>query len=108
MSTVIGALRVQGAVWHSVLTGDPDVSLTPPMSAWVQAGSAMARAARTLSVTILRRFWPVLVIAIAALAGPLYLVIANLSGAAQTYGTPPGARPRSGASPGCRPCRRAP
>jgi hypothetical protein len=85
MNTVIGALRVQGAVWHSVLTGDPDVSLTPAIGAWVQAGSAMARAARTLCVTILRRFWPVLVIALAALAGLLYLVIANLSGAAQVW-----------------------
>ena len=43
-TTVISALRVQGAVWHSVLTADPDVSLNPAMGAWVQAGSAMARA----------------------------------------------------------------
>lgn len=85
MTTIVSALRVQGAVWHSVLTGDPDVSLNPPMSAWVQAGSAMARAARTLCLTILRRFWPVLVIAVAALVGLLYLVIANLSGVAQVW-----------------------
>jgi hypothetical protein len=84
-TTVINALRVQGAVWHSVLTADPDVSLNPEMGAWVQAGSAMARAAEMVSVIIIRKFWPVVVIALAALAGLLYLVIANLSGAGQVW-----------------------
>ena len=86
-TTVISALRVQGAVWHSVLTADPDVSLNPAMGAWVQAGSAMARAVRMVTGVILRRFWPVVVIALAALAGLLYLVIANLSGAGQVWGS---------------------
>lgn len=85
MTTIVSSLRVQGAVWHSVLTEDPDVSLNPPIGAWVQAGSAMTRAARTLCLTILRRFWPVLVIALATLGGLLYLVIANLSGAGQVW-----------------------
>jgi len=86
-TTVISALRVQGAVWHSVLTADPDVSLNPAMGAWVQAGSAMVRAVRMVAGVILRRFWPVALIAVAALAGLLYLVIANLSGASQVWGT---------------------
>lgn len=84
-TTVIDALRVQGAIWHSVLTGDPDVSLNPEMGAWVQAGSAMVRAAEKVSGTIVRRFWPVLLIAMAVLAGLLYLVIANLSGAGEVW-----------------------
>ena len=84
-TTVISALRVQGAVWHSVLTSDPDVSLNPAMGAWVQAGSAMARAVRMVTGVILRRFWPAVLIAVAALAGLLYLVIANLSGASQVW-----------------------
>jgi hypothetical protein len=82
---VVSALQVQGAVWHSVLTSDPDVSLQPAMGAWVQAASAIARATRSVTVSILRRFWPVVVIAAAALAGLLYLVISNLSGASQTW-----------------------
>jgi hypothetical protein len=82
---VISALRVQGAVWHSVLTADPDVSLDPGMGAWVQAGSAIARAARLLSASIIRRFWPAVLVAAATLAGLLYLVIANLSGAGQVW-----------------------
>ena len=84
-TTVISALRVQGGVWHSVLTADPDVSLNPAMGAWVQAGSAMARAVRMVTGVVLRRFWPVVLIAVAALAGLLYLVIANLSGASQVW-----------------------
>jgi len=86
-TTVISALRVQGAVWHSVLTADPDVSLNPAMGAWVQAGSAMVRAVRMVTGVVLRRFWPVVLIAVAALAGLLYLVIANLSGASQVWGS---------------------
>jgi hypothetical protein len=86
-TTVISALRVQGGVWHSVLTSDPDVSLNPAMGAWVQAGSAMVRAVRMVTGVILRRFWPVVLIAVAALAGLLYLVIANLSGAGQVWGS---------------------
>ena len=85
MAAVIGALQVQGGVLHSVLTADPDVSLNPSMGAWVQAGSAIARAARMTSSVILRRFWPVVLVILAALAGLLYLVIANLSGASQVW-----------------------
>ncbi len=83
--TAISALRVQGAVWHGVLTADPDVSLDPGMGAWVQAASAIVRAAKMLSSAILRRFWPLVVVTMAALAGLLYLVISNLSGASQVW-----------------------
>jgi hypothetical protein len=83
--TAIRDLRVQGRVWHSVLTADPDVSLDPGMSAWVQAGSAIVRGARMLSFSVFRRFWPIVVVAAATLAGLLYLVIANLSGASQVW-----------------------
>jgi hypothetical protein len=85
VNTAISALHVQGEVWHSVLTADPDISLDPSMGAWVQAGSAIARATGMLSITILRRFWPIVLLAAAALAGLLYLVIANLSGASQVW-----------------------
>jgi hypothetical protein len=82
---VTGALRVQGEVWHSVLTADPNVSLDPGMGAWAQAGSATARAVGKVTGSILRRFWPVVVLTAAMLAGLLYLVISNLSGASQTW-----------------------
>jgi hypothetical protein len=79
------AMRVQGGVWHSVLTADPDVSLNPAMGAWVQAASAIARASRTVASSILRRFWPIVLGAAALLGGLLYLVISSLSGASQTW-----------------------
>ncbi len=68
---VLRALRIQGSVWHSVLIADPDVSTAPSMGAWVQAGSSIARATAMISAVILRRFWPLVLIALAALGGLL-------------------------------------
>jgi hypothetical protein len=82
---VLRALRVQGWVWYSVLIADPQVSVAPSMGAWVQAGSSIARATALMSSVILRRFWPLVVIALAALGGLLALVIVNLSGASQVW-----------------------
>jgi len=82
---VLAALRIQGSVWHSVLIADPDVTVTPSMGAWVQAGSSIARATAMISSVILRRFWPLVLIALAALGGLLALVIVNLSGASQVW-----------------------
>jgi hypothetical protein len=71
---------------HDLVAVFPDVSdADPGTGAWVQAGSAISRAARMMSSAILRRFWPIVIIAAAALAGLLYLVIANLSGASQVW-----------------------
>jgi len=83
--TVLQALRVQGWVWRSVLVADQEVTVQPSMGAWVEAGSAIARAAAKVSAAVLRRFWPVVLIALAALAGLLTLVIVNLSGASQVW-----------------------
>jgi hypothetical protein len=82
---VLRALRIQGSVWYSVLIADPDVSVAPSMGAWVQAGSSIARATAMISSVILRRFWPLVLIALAALGGLLALVIVNLSGASQVW-----------------------
>jgi len=82
---VLGALRQQGSIWYSVLIADPGVSVSPSMGAWVQAGSSIARATAMISSVILRRFWPLVLIALAALGGLLALVITNLSGASQVW-----------------------
>jgi hypothetical protein len=83
--TVLRALRVQGWVWRAALVADTEVSVQPSMGAWVEAGSAIARAAAKVSAVVLRRFWLVVLIALAALAGLLTLVIVNLSGASQVW-----------------------
>jgi hypothetical protein len=62
-----------------------DAELLKFLGAWIQAGSAIMRAAGVMSSAILRRFWPIVLVAAAALAGLLYLVIANLSGASQVW-----------------------
>jgi len=82
---VLGALRVQGWVWYSVLIADPEVSAAPSMGAWVQAGSSIARASAKITGVVLRRFWPLVLIALAVLGGLLALVIVNLSGASQVW-----------------------
>jgi hypothetical protein len=82
---VLDALRMQGWVWRSALIADPEVSVTPSMGAWVQAGSAIARAAGKITEGILRRFWPLVILGLATLGGLLYLVISNLSGAEQVW-----------------------
>ena len=82
---VLEALRVQGWVWYSVLIADPDVSATPSMGAWVQAGSSIARATAMITRVVLRRFWPLVLLALAVLGGLLALVIVNLSGASQVW-----------------------
>jgi hypothetical protein len=82
---VLHALRVQGWVWRSVLIADPEVSVAPSMGAWVQAASSIARATSMIGSTILRRFWPIVVVLLAMLGGLLYLVIANLNGVSQVW-----------------------
>ena len=82
---VLHALRVQGWIWRSVLVADSEVAVQPSMGAWVQAGSSIARAAKMIGAVILRRFWPLVLIALVALGGLLYLVISNLTGASQVW-----------------------
>jgi hypothetical protein len=85
VDTVLTALRVQGWIWRSVLTADPAVTVQPSMSAWVQAASSLVRAAKMVTITILRRFWPIVVIALVVLGGLLALIIVNLSGVSQVW-----------------------
>ena len=82
---VINALRVQGWIWRSVLVANPEVAVQPGIGAWVHAGSSIARAAGMVSWVILRRFWPLVLIGLATLAGLLYLVISTLSGVSQVW-----------------------
>lgn len=82
---VLAALRVQAAAWHSVLTSDPDASVQPALDAWSHAAAGIARAARIVTFTVLRRFWPLVLVFAAALALLLYLVVDHLSGASQAW-----------------------
>jgi hypothetical protein len=80
---ILKALRIQALAWYSVLVGDPQTSGAPSMGAWVQAGKAVVRAARVVTVSVLRRFWWLVALIVALIGGVLYIVVANLHGASQ-------------------------
>jgi hypothetical protein len=80
---IVRALRIQATAWYSVAVGDPQTSGAPSMNAWVQAGKAVVRAARLVTVSVLRRFWWLVALIVALIGAVLYLVIANLHGLSQ-------------------------
>ena len=71
--------------WYSVLVGDPQTSLAPTMNAWLQASSSVVRAARAVTVSVLRRFWWLLLLIAAVIGGILALVIVSLHGASRAW-----------------------
>ena len=84
-ASVVGALRNQASSWHALLAGETDMSGQTGIDAWVLAGQSILRTARLLMLTILRRFWPVVLIIAAATGGLLYLATANSSGTAKVW-----------------------
>jgi len=82
---IIKSLHIQSMTWHSVLVGDPQTSGAPSMTAWLQASSAVVRAARTVTVSVLRRFWWLLLLIAVVIGGVLAIVISNLHGASQVW-----------------------
>lgn len=85
--TVVAALRTQGAVWHAMLAGETDTSAQTSVDAWIHAGQSILRTIRSLTLGVLRRFWPVAVVLAAATGGLLYLAIADSSGTAKVWTT---------------------
>lgn len=83
--SVVSALRTQGSAWRALLSGETDISGQTSIDAWVQAGQSILRTTRLLILTILRRFWPVVLIVAGATGGLLYLVTANSSGTAKVW-----------------------
>jgi hypothetical protein len=78
---IVKALHIQAIVWHSVLVGDPQTSGSPAMSAWIEASSAVVRATRKVTVSVLRRFWWLVLIIAVVIIAVLVLVIVSLHGA---------------------------
>ncbi len=82
---VLQALRAQGWVWQAVLVADAEAPVQPDMGAWIHAGSAVARMTRQVALVIVRKFWLLLLIGLAALGALLYLVISTLKGEGQVW-----------------------
>ena len=55
------------------------------IDAWIHAGQSILRTTRLLMLTIIRRFWPAVLVLAAATGGLLYLVAANSSGTAKVW-----------------------
>ena len=82
---VVAALHTQASAWHALLAGETDLSGQTSIDAWVHAGQSILRSARLLILTIIRRFWPVVLVIAAATGGLLYLAMANSSGTAKVW-----------------------
>ena len=76
---------MQASAWHALLAGETDLSGQTSIDAWVHAGQSILRTARLLMLTIIRRFWPVVLIIAAATGGLLYLATANTTGTAKVW-----------------------
>jgi hypothetical protein len=84
-SSVVAALRAQASAWHALLAGATDTSGPLSIDAWVHAGQSILRTTRLMMLTVLGRFWPVVVIIAAATGGLLYLASANTSGTTKVW-----------------------
>jgi hypothetical protein len=82
---VAAALATQGQAWHALLAGQTDISGQTSVDAWVEAGESILRSTRLLGLRILRRFWPVVVIILAATGVLLYVVSANATGTSAVW-----------------------
>jgi hypothetical protein len=82
---VLQALRTQGAVWYALLSGETDMDGQLNVDAWIQAGQSIAKTTGQLVRTILRRFWPAVVIVALATAGLLFLAIDKSAGTAKVW-----------------------
>jgi hypothetical protein len=77
---VTAALQTQGQAWHALLASQTNISGPTSVDAWVEAGESILRSTRIVGLQILRRFWPVVVVILAATGGLLYVVSANTTG----------------------------
>jgi hypothetical protein len=82
---VMAALDNQGQAWHALLSGRTDSSGQTSVDAWIEAGESLLRTTRTLGLRILRRFWPVVVVVLAATGALLYLANAGTHGTASVW-----------------------
>jgi hypothetical protein len=82
---VVDALHNQARSWHALLVGEADTAGQTSIDAWVEAGEAMLRSTRMLTLRVLRHFWPVVVIILAATGWLLYVANTNVHGTASVW-----------------------
>jgi hypothetical protein len=82
---VVDALQNQAQAWHALLAGESDTAGQTSVEAWVEAGESILRSTRMLTVQVLRHFWPVALIILAATAWLLYVANAHTHGTASVW-----------------------
>jgi hypothetical protein len=82
---VVAALRMQAQAWYGWLSSQNSDASALPTGAWVHAGEQILRTAHTLTVRMLRWFWPAVVVLLAVTGGLLYLAISNATETAKVW-----------------------
>lgn len=82
---VVDALHNQARSWHALLVGEADTAGQTSIGAWVEAGEAMLRSTRMLTLRVLRHFWPFVVIILAATGWLLYVANTDVHGTASVW-----------------------
>jgi hypothetical protein len=82
---VVTALRTQSDAWHQLLSSEQANRGQPPMGAWIHAGESILRGARAMVGKMLRWFWLVALLIVAATAGLLYLALHDAHGTAKVW-----------------------
>lgn len=83
--SVVASLRSQSHTWRGLLSGNTEATTTPDIDAWVHAGESLLRTAQRLGRLLVTRFWPVLVVILAAVGGLMYLSLADSAGTAKAW-----------------------
>jgi hypothetical protein len=83
--SVLAALHTQAAAWHAQLAGPTDTRGQTSVDAWIHAAQSVVRTAWALISSILRRYWPIVIVIAAAVGGLLYLAIDKSSGTAKVW-----------------------
>jgi hypothetical protein len=86
-AAIVAALRSQSRAWHRLLSSESTDRSQPPMGAWIHAGEAILRSTRAVLVKMIRWFWPVAIIILAATGGLLYLALHDAHGTARVWTT---------------------
>jgi hypothetical protein len=82
---VVSALHFQASPWQTVLSGQADIRAQIGASESAQEGASLTQTTGFLTLAILRRFWPIIVIIVAAIGGLLYLTIGHNTGITKVW-----------------------
>jgi len=84
---VVGALRHQGDLWRSVLTGQQPAQSFMSIDGYVQAAEGALRRARQAILRVAAHYWLALLVTVLMTAGFVWLAVNDSSGTARVWST---------------------